>query len=490
MKSYVWSLFIVLFVLGCNSQYADLNPITTRAPFIVQLGAKTKIAGFNNLGTDTCNDIAVDRFENVICAGTTNGSMARTSDTTNDGFVAKFDRSGKLLWITQLASENNRQDNCSSVDVDYAGNIYCGGSTTGRIGTGEILNKNAVFAVLERTTAATDTDGFVAKITPSGSVAWITQFGSYGEDFCNNIAVSPSGNAYCGARTNGEIGTDAISNTYEYLSSTSINPLIVKIDTNGLVKWIRQFGVLSVGSEHVAEDYCSGVTIDADENVYCAGGTRGVIADTNGSPGGMDAFIWIVDKNGFTVDKLQIGVTVSSNANTEVINVNSDEYCLDVAVDKNKNIYCTVALASTYGENSGGGADGAIVKWNTNHDLEWVTQMGAFTLVTGFSNAGNQYFQGINVTTDGNILVTGSTSGSTAANLNGTDDMLFAKFNSSGELIWARQYGSSGTDVCTNVVSDLSGNIYGACTTTGNIGETNGGLSDAVILRLNSQGQM
>lgn len=479
----------MLFLLGCNSQIADLDPITNRAPFIKQFGAVTKLPGFSNSATDACNDIVIDRFENIYCAGTTGSGMAKISDGTNDGFISKLDRNGKLIWIVQLSSVNAGSDNCTSIGVDYNGNVYCGGVTTGRIGTGEILNKNAAFVVLERTAAATDSDGFVAKISPSGNVLWIKQFGSYGDDGCNNLAVSPSGNAYCGARTNGELGVDYATNTYEYISGTSFNPLIVKIDTNGYVNWIRQFGVLSVGAEHMAEDFCGGVAIDEDENVYCAGGTRGNIGDTNGSPGGLDSLIWIVDKNGMTLEKLQIGVT--ADASPEVVNVNSDEYCLDVVVDKDKNIFCTASIASAYGEPGGGGADGVIIKWNSNYDLEWITQMGASTVNTGFNNTGNQYFQGINLSSDGSVIVAGSTSGSTAATLKGTDDVLLAKFDSgTGALIWARQYGVPGTQVCTNAASDSFGNIYCAGTTTTNLGEANGGSSDAFILRVNPQGHL
>jgi outer membrane protein assembly factor BamB len=277
VKPYLLPLFMMLFFLGCNSQYADLNPMTNRAPFMVQLGTTTKLSGFNNSLTDYCSDIAVDRLENTICAGTTTGSMGTLSDGTGDGFVAKLDRHGKLLWITQLQSPDLGSEGCQTVAVDAAGNTYCGGTTNKRLGTGEILNKNAAFVVQERTVAAADNDAFVAKINPSGKIVWIKQFGSYGNEGCNNIDVSPSGNSYCGARTDGEIGVDAATNTYEYLGATSMNPMVAKIDTNGNVIWIRQFGVLSVGAEYLAEDYCSGVAIDEDENVYCGGATRGNI---------------------------------------------------------------------------------------------------------------------------------------------------------------------------------------------------------------------
>lgn len=479
----------MLFFLGCNSQYAELDRITTRAPFVVQLGAKTKLSGFDHSSSDLCNDMVVDRFENIYCAGNTGSGMAKISDGTNDGFVSKFDRTGKLLWIVQLGSQNAGNDSCSAVGVDNAGNVYCGGQTSGRIGTGEILNKDALSVIQERSAAATDRDGFVAKINPSGNILWIKQYGSYGEDGCNNLVVSPVGNAYCGSRTDGELGVDYATNTYEYLSATSTNPLVVKIDTNGNVKWIRQFGVLSVGAEHTAEDYCSSVAIDLDENVYCAGGTRGNIGETNGSPGGRDPFVWILDKNGMTLDMIQVGV--ASDANPEVINVNSDEECLDIVVDENKNIYCALQVVSAYGENSGGGIDGAVIKWNANREIEWVTQMGANTVATGFNNTGNQVFQSIALSNDGSIIIAGGTSGSTAATLKGSDDVFIAKFNAtSGELIWARQHGSTGTDTCLNAFTDTFANIYCSGSTTANFAEANSGSTDAFILRVNPQGHL
>jgi hypothetical protein len=196
--------------------------------------------------------------------------------------------------------------------------------------------------------------------------------------------------------------------------------------------------------------------------------------------------VWILDKNGITKDIVQIGVT--DDANPEVINVNSDEYCIDIIVDKNKNFYCGVVHASSYGENSGGANDATIVKWNSNNNLEWITQLGASTFIPGFNNAGTQVIQGIGFAADGSIGAVGTTSGSTAAINQGGEDIIIFKLNTSGELIWGRQYGTPAMDTCTNVTTDTSGNLYCAGSTTGSFGETNGGATDALILRVNSLG--
>lgn len=489
MNYTLFALFMLFALLGCNTEMADLGRITPRPPMVIQLGAVTKLPGFSNSSTDTCTDIVVDSFENIICVGTTSSSMARASDGSNDAFVAKFDRSGKLLWIVQLQSSNAKTDNGSSVGIDSSNNIYIGGVTNGLIGTGAILNKQYVppaYVWLDRTAAAADSDGYVAKISPSGQIQWIKQFGSVSNDGCNNIAVSPSGNSYCGSSTDGELGTDAVTGMDEYLGGTAFNPLVAKLDKNGNIKWMRQFGVISQPAQWGLEDKCTSIAIDDAENVYCGGYTLGNIADTNGS--GQDVLVWMLDKNGFTQRILQVGVTADGNA--EVGDVNADEACDDIIVDKQRNIYCSVTTTSAFGE-TGNGYDMVLMKWNSNGTIGWVTQLGNTSSPSYYDNTGNQFIQGINVDNNGNILATGYTSSPALAPLTGVTDVLMASFAPTGTLNWVKQYGSpTGNENCVNVTSDSAGNVYCAGVTTGSYGEAISGGADAFILRVDPLGNL
>lgn len=446
---------------------ADLNPINSRAPFINQLGGP---------GTDSCSDIAIDRFDNIFCAGQTNSNLGLgyTNASTGDGFVAKFSREGTLLWIRHVASSNNQQDICQSLGVDDFGNVYCGGSTQGLIGTGQILNKNQQGIITDRSPTATDRDGFVAKINPAGSIVWIKQFGSYGDDQCANVAVSPSGNAYCGGRTNGELGVDALSGTYEYLGATSLNPLVAKIDTYGNILWIRQWGVLSMPSDYTATDYCSGVNIDEDENVYCVGGTQGNIAGTNA--GATDIFVWVLDKNGFTTTTLQLGGPGTDD-------------CYDVVVDKDKNIFCAAYIIGNLGEPSGGGSDIGVVKWDKNFNLQWVKQLGMNTIVSG-PNSSSEVAQSITLAPNGNIILAGSTASPNFGTVSGSDDAFILSMNANGEVLWGKNFGGSGVDVCVGVAVDTLSNIVCGGYTNSNFASPLQGAQDLFILRVNSLGRL
>lgn len=498
VKYTLFSLFMALSLIGCNTEMADLGRISSQTPMVIQMGAVTKIPGFNNSGDDRCPEVAIDRFENIICAGTTTGSVGKITDGSQDGLVAKFDRTGKLLWTVQLQS-NGGSDGCGSVGVDDDGNIYCGGTTDRLLGTGTVLNKyyvNPNFVWLPRPVVRVDTDAFVAKISPQGQVLWIKQFGSAGEEACSNLAVSPSGNAYCGSVTTDQIGTHAETGLDEGIGGTNLSPMVAKISSNGNILWIRQFGSLTQPAQYMAEDKCGGVALDEDENVYCGGYTRGNLnGETNGGQNpvtgihSQDPFVWVLDKNGFTVDLFQFGINASTPYALSV-NVNANEVCEDITVDKEKNVYCAITHSGLFGETANG-TDFTVVKWNSSHQVEWIRQMGQNTMIPGYTNAGHQVIHALSIREDGTLLAVGSTTGSTAAPLSGPSDILMVNFDQNGNIIWGSQFGSSGSENCLGVTTDQSGNIYCSGNTNGAWGDTyGGGANDAVILRVSPLGKL
>lgn len=463
---------------GCNSDHANLGRISSRLSFSTQLGSITKIAGFNNEGVEACGDIEIDHYENIYCVGTTSSSMSASyAGGGSDAFVAKFNRHGNLLWVKQFGTSGT--DSCTGAGVDKYGNIYCGGATTQALANPPDLrtNNGAV-----RVDGMNDLDAFVTKIDPNGNILWIRQFGSTGHDSCNNLAVSPEGNAYCGSKTDDLIGT-TYSGVLENIGSTTEDAFVSKINSEGEIQWIRQLGNYNTNFNREGADSCAGVTVDHEENVYCVGTTSSSIGDTFGS--GPDVLMWALNKNGQLLHLEQLGV--NADAHPEVVNVNASEQCQDVAVDKDKNIYCTAVIVGNLGENSGGGQDVALIKWNSLGDLEWITQLGDTTIINGLNN-GNENGIGITVAPNGNIIIAGITSSSTVKSNVGSSDLFFIGFNPSGNIIEAEQIGSTGLDLCNAVKLDNAGNIYCGGSTTGSLGEPNAlpGTNDALILRLSS----
>ena len=73
-----------------------------------------------------------------------------------------------------------------------------------------------------------------------------------------------------------------------------------------------------------------------------------------------------------------------------------------------------------------------------------------------FSSSNQEYGQGVAVSPDGSIYITGYRSSSTL----GSNDFMIVKFNSSGSFQWARVQGGGGSDVALGATSDAQNNVY------------------------------
>jgi hypothetical protein len=90
----------------------------------------------------------------------------------------------------------------------------------------------------------------------------------------------------------------------------------------------------------------------------------------------------------------------------------------------------------------------------------------------------------------GNIFVAGYTSGSTIGPNAGGVDGLVAKFSDAGALLWARQFGSAGTDYVWNVAADDLGNVYTVGQTSGSFAAPLAGANDVFVTKHDSNGAL
>ena len=141
---------------------------------------------------------------------------------------------------------------------------------------------------------------------------------------------------------------------------------------------------------------------------------------------------------------------------------------------------------------SAGGVDIFLAKYKSNGDLVWAKRAGG----TGYDNA-----LGIHADKDGNIFITGQLTIATFDNITLTstgygNDMYVVKYNSSGSVTWARQYGgNTGALAGLGITTDAGGLIYvtGALWGKANFGETTlttSGSSDAFLTKLNASGDV
>ena len=409
---------------------------------------------------------------------------------TVSGIKAFYGQTAFDSGTTAFGTTSN--DSCLATVTDGNGNIYCAGTSKGNIEASEAAEANG--------------DAFVMKFNTDGDLLWVTQFSATkaavtsnsGEDFCQDIALDSSGNIYCGGGTNSNLGET---------NGGGRDAFIAKLDTNGNILWITQFGGDTddgaIVNSAAGDEHCAGIAVGSSGNVYCAGTTDGSLGEANG--GNDDIFFAQVNSSGVVQWVSHFGTTTSATLSNDVTNSDS---CYDLAIDSSENLYCGGTTTSNFSENNldtGNSEDVLIVKVDSSGSPLWSRQLGDTT--GSGDNSSDDFCRSITVASNGSsIYCVGSTYGSVGEANAGNSDALVVKLDSVGSLQWISQLGATqeialGGDLSldefcgSNIENygtssiaqiDSNGDIYFACTTVGgSVADTPGGaLYDIVVIKL------
>lgn len=154
------------------------------------------------------------------------------------------------------------------------------------------------------------------------------------------------------------------------------------------------------------------------------------------------------------------------------------EYAFDVTADSAGSVYVT---GMEYPASLKLGMNAFVRKYTRDGELVWATSLGTEK---------DDYANGIEVDTLGNVFVAGLTDGDFAGSSAGMEDMFIAKLNSDGEVLWKRQIGTNSLDWGLDVAVDASGNSFVAGLTDGSFGGPGLGTYDAAIAKFSPDGDL
>jgi len=198
--------------------------------------------------------------------------------------------------------------------------------------------------------------------------------------------------------------------------------ITVKFNSSGVRQWVSKYEGLPFSNS-------IGYSVDVDSygNVYATGYTR------VGS-GQIDLLLIKYDQNGTEQWKQQFNGPG-----------NFDDFGVSLDLDTAGNVY-----VGGYSYGSGTNYDFVLLKYNPAGVNQWTKRWNGVT-------NGADYLKKINLSSDGNIVVTGYSFKNTTFN-----DFTTIKYNSSGDLIWMRQYNSSfnSDDQAINLKVDPQNNVY------------------------------
>ena len=157
-----------------------------------------------------------------------------------------------------------------------------------------------------------------------------------------------------------------------------------------------------------------------------------------------------------------------------------DDIANAIAIDPSGNIYIT------------GSTRGSLPGWTSAGGkdifLAKVDSSGNIIFTRQFGTNQDDVAYGIAIDTNGNVYIAGSTGGILGTTSAGGLDIFLAKFDSSGNRVFTHQFGTNQDDIGFGVVVDISGNIYITGSTKGILGSSSFGLQDVFLAKFNSSG--
>lgn len=451
LRFLLFSTFTILFFIGCNSERAELRRIETYlTPRMIQLGILSRLYEGGNEDTERCEGIAYNpRTESTYCVGSTKSYFAELPGGSRDALIIKFDRKFNIEWAKQYGQFSRETSNVDveafyDIQIDNSGFLYVGG----------LFNNQFL----------------LFKMNPEGNIIWRRVL----EGRCSRIRLKDG--IYCSGLNN---TADAYVSKWSFQGQRIWEKSLTNIE----------FPV----SDHSQNDYCQGLAVSPSGVVACVGNTASKLTSTYiPDTGRLDGFIWLLNSNdGSSRQVIQLGTKFY---NEEIITAEFDSKAnlfiagnfqgsnkLPAAPDDDFN---TSELNTTTRHTF-------FVKYkydgsNYVRDYSWNTNIAGQTKPKRIMMIGDSKFI-VCLETFGTLFETRAevSTSDLAVGLVRTSDLNFEK---------GIQFGASttgaisniGNQDCRAIARDVFGNILVAGTTDGSTHETNpnAGTDDIMIWRV------
>ncbi|MBI2271721.1 MAG: SBBP repeat-containing protein [Bacteroidetes bacterium] len=433
--------------------------------------------GYGLAKDEQSRGISVDNNGNVYSVGhfssptITFGSttLVNVSSTgTSDVFIVKHDSCGNVVWAKH-AGDQNYDDRGTAIITDKSGNVYLTGAYYSyyiKFGTDSLSNNGTGWST------------YLVKLNSAGTVIWAKGLDASGSVYPSDLAIDKNGDIYMsGYYLSDSVkfgGIKITGNTSDYSSflakfSSSGNAISVKSITGYGNNQINSIATDTTGNVIIAGYYSDSLKVDSQI--------------LNGQPN-LNMFFAKFNPAG----TLSWAKSVGDNYNDEATGVTTDKagniyltgYFQSDSVTFD-NIKLVLIKFTSWG-------NGFLAKYDGAGNALWAKRIGGLT---------DDYGKSVVINKNGDVFVGGrfkSTSitidGITLNNITGTNttsDIFLAKYNSNGQLKWAKSAGGPGDDAIdklalgTNGIPYITGTFKSVSIAFGANTLNNGGLTDIFI---------
>jgi hypothetical protein len=326
------------------------------------------------------------------------------------------------------ADEKKFGDNCESEVIQW------GDSTINELGKVVLSDTEGNIFVIGEIKYALDennnqkTDIFITKFDKDNNKLW-TKFvgkdgiGTDGIENVNGGYIDNQNNIYLTGSTNRVFTTDEETSLTGFLGDI----FVAKLNSNGIVLWIKQFGTLSL-------DVGKKITLDKDKNIYVIGETSG---ELNGIINKGNDIVFIKLKNDGSI------------LDVKLLDYENDEYASNMLINNN-DLYI-VGSSGNFGDKS---IDVALFKTDLSGNLIFKKKYG--------TDGENDIPSALLMNHD-TIYIGGITNGAFEGLINhGEADLFLININQNGEILSKKLYGTPNSEYSSGLFF-IENDIYIPC---------------------------
>ena len=426
-KTYFLTFLIIFALLSCGDEKEKEKELVCKDGYKLSLDKKS------------CNDIDECLFNNGGCEEICNNLRGSfTCECENSGYVAKED--GSCVDLDECSIENGGcEQNCNNNEGSYQcfcelgyvlneDNKTCNNIDDCPISckeNGECIdginsylcechdnytgdNCDLCIEGYEFYNVFSSPEDLDAKDLCLSSPE-IVSWGTNNMDFANGFVLDSNDNIYVVGDTYG---------IFENYSSSDGEMFLSKFDKNLELKWTKQFEWKNVTGD--------AITIDKENNIYITGIINGSFTNQNNELNGVSLIK--LDTEGNVIRKTYSEITQTTQTTARVHSM---------AIDENKNTYI-IASKSIYLENGEKERTLILKKFNSQSVEQWTKEKQIY---------GTEFSYNIAIDTQSNIYLATTT----MLNLENTEnhggnDILILKYDTDGNEIWIKQWGSENHD--------------------------------------------
>lgn len=437
---------VTLLICGVYQTFAQTKPELSWLHAIGSINYET----FGALDMDNKGNVYVaGNFRGLTDFDPSSGTATLSTGSDPDGFIAKYDKDGKFIWVKHIFGRTTTD--IGDIKVDDAGDFII----TGNIFDTTDFDPSGGEARLGSHGLQ---DMFLAKYDADGNYKWAHVYGGTSVDNGLCLSTDSLNNIYLGGIIRASADFDPSSSVATITSAGNSDILLAKYDKDGNYIWAKNMG--SVFDEAVLNIAIGG------GNAYITGYYRGhcdfnpspSVRDTlkNMKPGTSDIFVAKYDWNGDYVWAMGMGSSINDQAAALVL-------------DKDQNVFVTGYFNNTVDFDASSTGTANLTASGTDMFLAQYDKDGKYLWAKAYGGSGSARPLSMAMDKEGNLIVGGDFSltcdfdpltAAGSVSSAGETDGFNAAYDKAGNYLWSRRMGGLEKDGVGSIRTDSKGNVY------------------------------